>query len=214
MYWWGKNDNLNNESMAHSVQFRTAGSGSDHNATNPYSEDDPRYYSFLRPALDAAHQNATQDYDNVRSAIEFLRARDAASPPFMIFLPILLPHPPYSCPEPWYSMVDPADVAMRRPLSNASHAKPDYHALLRNYTHQDRLVRVSWPPPLSSIHHDRYSVPYCHYYSPFFRRTRATPTSCTGRSARSTSAASRTRTTCSASCSTRSTRRASRPRRP
>ena len=53
MYWWGKNDNLNNESMAHSVQFRTAGSGSDHNATNPYSEDDPRYYSFLRPALDA-----------------------------------------------------------------------------------------------------------------------------------------------------------------
>ena len=142
MYWWGKNDNLNNESMAHSVQFRTAGSGSDHNATNPYSEDDPRYYSFLRPALDAAHQNATQDYDNVRSAIEFLRARDASSPPFMIFLPILLPHPPYSCPEPWYSMVDPADVAMRRPLSNASHAKPDYHALLRNYTHQDRLVRV------------------------------------------------------------------------
>ena len=28
---------------------------------------------------------------------------------------------------------------MHRPISNASHAKPDFHALLRNYTHQDQL---------------------------------------------------------------------------
>eukprot|EP00966_Prymnesium_polylepis_P152458 3521682-Prymnesium_polylepis.1 len=79
------------------------------------------------------------DFYNVNQAIEFVKARNASSPPFMIFLPLLLPHPPYSCPEPWHSSIDPASVSMHRPVSDASSGKPDYHALLRTYTHQDQL---------------------------------------------------------------------------
>ena len=137
--WWGKNDNLDSDAMAHSTIHREHGEGSDHNSTKLWALDDPRYYSFLYPPLAASHANLTQDWDNVHKAIAFLRARTAASPPFMIFLPLLLPHPPYSCPEPWYSSVDPSTVRLKRPISDRDRRKPDYHGLLRAYSHQDQL---------------------------------------------------------------------------
>ena len=137
--WWGKNDNLEDVAMSHSTMHREGGVGSNHNGTKLWAQGDPRYYSFLYPPLNAAQANKTQDWYNVNKAIEFLRARTPSSPPFMMFLPLLLPHPPYSCPEPWHSSVDPATVSMHRPISTEVHGKPDYHALLRKYTHQDQL---------------------------------------------------------------------------
>ena len=99
VYWWGKNDNMNNESLAHSTTAGRADGGGPLWGSNPYNQSDPRFYSFLYEPLDASKANTTQDAVNVLSAIEFLRSRDADSPPFMIFLPLLYPHPPYSCPE-------------------------------------------------------------------------------------------------------------------
>jgi len=139
VYWWGKNDNLEDTAMMHSTMHREAGNGGDHNGTKLFAFGDPRYYSFLYPPLDASHANKTQDWYNVNEAIEFLKKRTPSSPPFMIFLPLLLPHPPYSCPEPWHSMVDPATVQMHRPISTAADAKPDFHGYLRQFTHQDQL---------------------------------------------------------------------------
>ena len=112
--------------MMHSTMHREAGSGGDHNGTKLFAFGDPRYYSFLYPPLDASHANKTQDWYNVNQAIEFLNKRTPSSPPFMIFLPLLLPHPPYSCPEPWHSMVDPATVQMHRPISTAADAGTAY----------------------------------------------------------------------------------------
>ena len=139
VFWWGKNDNLEDTALMHSTMHNERGKGSDHNSSKLWDVDDPRYYSFLYPPLDASHANKTMDYYNVDQAIQFLKARNASSPPFMIFLPLLLPHPPYSCPEPWHSSIDPASVKMHRPISDGSSGKPDFHRLLRKYTHQDQL---------------------------------------------------------------------------
>ena len=139
VFWSGKNDNLEDTALMHSTMHNERGRGSDHNSSKLWAQDDPRYYSFLYPPLDASHANSTMDAYNVNQAIQFLRARNASSPPFMIFLPLLLPHPPYSCPDPWHSSIDPSSVRMRRPVSNESGGKPDYHALLRKYTRQDQL---------------------------------------------------------------------------
>jgi len=139
VFWWGKNDNLEDTALMHSTMHNERGRGEDHNSTRLFAEDDPRFYSFLYPPLDASRANETMDFYNVDQAIKYLRARNASSPPFMIFLPLLLPHPPYSCPEPWHSSVDPASVALHRPIAEAGSGKPDFHALLRNFTRQDRL---------------------------------------------------------------------------
>ena len=159
VFWRGKNDNMDNTSLAHSTASMATWSGGDGNyGANPYALDDPRYYSFL---WTAPPSNETTDLDNVLAAIDFLRARNASrsrsrlaaaaapdadddgaeQPPFMVFLPLSFPHPPYSCPEPWYSMYDPDDIdpLARRPIGDTAARKPDYHAALRNYTGQDQL---------------------------------------------------------------------------
>ena len=148
--WYGKNDNMDNNSIAHSTDYRTAGSGSKY-GENPFEMEDPRYYSFLWTPLDESTINTTSDAINVESAISFLEGRAAGAKsaeergealdqdPFMIFLPLSYPHPPYSCPEPYYSMVDPANITLRRPVTDANAGKPDYHAGIRNYTGQDQL---------------------------------------------------------------------------
>mmetsp|Transcript_32776 Transcript_32776/g.65235 ORF Transcript_32776/g.65235 Transcript_32776/m.65235 type:complete len:349 (-) Transcript_32776:240-1286(-) len=49
----------------------------------------------------------------------------------MIFLPLTKPHPPYACPEPWYSSIKPSDLPPLRPAGLKG--KPDYHQLIRQY---------------------------------------------------------------------------------
>ncbi|MEZ4610161.1 MAG: sulfatase-like hydrolase/transferase [Caldilineaceae bacterium] len=45
------------------------------------------------------------DYANVMGAIEYLRA--GPQQPFMLYLPLVFPHCPYSAPQPWHDLVDP-----------------------------------------------------------------------------------------------------------
>eukprot|EP00966_Prymnesium_polylepis_P021141 486379-Prymnesium_polylepis.1 len=51
--WWGKNDNLEDTALMHSTMHNERGEGSDHNSSKLWAVDDPRYYSFLFPPLDA-----------------------------------------------------------------------------------------------------------------------------------------------------------------
>jgi len=129
--WWGKNDMLADDAWNSSVTSAMSYGGSD-NGPNSFSLDDPRYYSFLN---DPTKSNSTGDYNNVAAAIDFLASEPEE--PFVIFLPLLKPHPPYSAPEPWYSSVKVEDVPPLRPHSLPG--KPDYHALIRQYRNITRI---------------------------------------------------------------------------
>ena len=82
--------------------------------------------------------NDTSDLNNLAAAISWLKTRSADSDPFMLYLPLSYPHPPYSCPEPWYSSVDPDSLPPLRP--HDLEGKPDYHALIRQYRNFDQLT--------------------------------------------------------------------------
>jgi choline-sulfatase len=131
---YGKNDLLAQASFADSVT--TAKShGSGKFGQNPYSVDDPRYYSFLYAPYDGPLE-AHGDYANVHAAIEFLRTKPTE--PFCIFLPLTFPHCPYSAPQPWHDLIDPDDLPPLRPADLPN--RPDFHALIRQYRHLDQLT--------------------------------------------------------------------------
>ena len=75
--------------------------------------------------------------EQVDAALEFIQNRNGSDAPWMVFLPLLLPHPPYSCPEPWYSMVDRASVQIKRPADLPG--KPDYYRTIRNVSRLDQM---------------------------------------------------------------------------
>ena len=139
VFWRGKNDMLAHDSWNNSVTTARQMSGINH-GPNTFSPDDPRYYSFLSDSCPGDIKK-TQDYKNVAAAIKFL-AKQPKDEPFFIFLPLLLPHPPYSTVEPYYSMYDPADIPDLRPSGLAG--KPDYHELIRKYRNISGLDTSFW----------------------------------------------------------------------
>ena len=129
--WWGKNDLLAPDSWNSSVTSAQQMPGGN-NGPNSFSLENEtgQYYSFLSDPY-AGNVSDSQDYRNVEEAIKFLQSKPEG--PFMIFLPLLKPHPPYSAPEPYYSAIDPDSLPELRPVSSSADAKPDYHALIRQY---------------------------------------------------------------------------------
>jgi len=133
--WYGKNDLLAVDSFADSVHealppagYRNVG---DRITKDP---DDPHYDSFLaEPFPDGPWDTA--DACCVRRGIDFLRGRHDR--PFMLYLPLTLPHPWYSAPEPWHSMYKPEDVPAPRPPELAG--KPMFHDLIRRTRNLGRL---------------------------------------------------------------------------
>ena len=133
VHWYGKNDYLSQASFADSVdvaEFRGRGMF----GPNPYSPQDPEYYSFLSdPYRGPLEEHG--DYANVQAGIDFLHSRP--SQPFCLYLPLVFPHCPYSAPQPWHDLIDPADLPPLRPagLSN----RPLYHQLIRRSRRLDEL---------------------------------------------------------------------------
>lgn len=141
VYWGGKNDVLAPQSFTDSVtdfhlgdRSRHARPGPQAPVVPPWSFDDPRYYSFLyEPFTESVEQLG--DFRNVDAAIELLRSRPRE--PFVICLPLSLPHPPYCAPPSWQTLFDPAHVPPLRPANLPN--KPDFHALIRQYRRLDHL---------------------------------------------------------------------------
>ena len=125
--WWGKNDLLAPDAFPSSVTSATSIGGTGE-GDNAFAFGEAGYYSFLNTAMEGAAEE-TPDGRNVMAAIEFLQSGPAE--PFMIFLPLTKPHPPYTAPEPFYSAVDPEKLPPLRPA--AGEGKPDYHRLIREY---------------------------------------------------------------------------------
>jgi arylsulfatase A-like enzyme len=133
VHWYGKNDLLAEASFAGSVDVASR-RGSSLFGKNPYALDDPRYHSFLyEPYSGPLEEHG--DYANVQAGIDFIRSQPQQ--PFILYLPLTFPHCPYSAPQPWHDLIDPADLPPLRPAGLANH--PDFHSLIRSYRRLDQL---------------------------------------------------------------------------
>lgn len=145
VHWYGKNDLLSTESLPASVDVAQR-RGSGMFGPNPYSLDDPCYYSFLYQPYEGPLEEHG-DYANVQAGIEFLRSRPKK--PFVLYLPLTFPHCPYSAPQPWHDLVNPDDLPPLRPANLPN--RPDFHALIRRYRRLDQLERAEHDALLRKI---------------------------------------------------------------
>ena len=139
--WFGKNDLYSQEYLQEilgedAVRDYENAKRNTFKKTNPYAEDDPRFYSFLLEA-DTSETSMTESEWYMQQALDFLQSDEAKDKPFMLFLPTLTPHAPYVIPEPYSSMYEPDDIPALRPV--AEH-KPSYHKLIRSYRRLDQLT--------------------------------------------------------------------------
>jgi choline-sulfatase len=138
--WGGKNDLLSPGSFADSVTDYRLGMRSTRavrrakGGRNPYSPDNPRYYSFLyEPAAESIEE--LNDFAQVDGAIEFLKTRPQN--PFVLYLPISFPHCPYWAPGKWQDLIDANALPPLRPVLESG--KPDYHRLIRETRRLNQL---------------------------------------------------------------------------
>ncbi|MGI6570219.1 MAG: sulfatase-like hydrolase/transferase [Caldicoprobacterales bacterium] len=105
---------------------------------NPYSMDDPGYYSFLYSPI--KHEDGQVPLDkNIARAVDFLENIREGDNPFMLFLPIDMPHPPYSAPVSFHNMYD-ADQLLDDIIGGAaSSGKPGFLEMIRRYRNLDKL---------------------------------------------------------------------------
>lgn len=142
--WAGKNDAMDIASFNMSVSSYATGAGGNDGGFLFTDPADPRFYSFIgaRPSFPPEQSG---DARAVNAAIAFLRARNATAPeartPFVLYLPLLAPHPTYGCPEPFYSMYNTSAYLDRITLRPTGlPGKPDFHSRIRMY----RNI-TSWP---------------------------------------------------------------------
>ncbi|MGH9469820.1 MAG: sulfatase-like hydrolase/transferase, partial [Terriglobia bacterium] len=140
VYWYGKNDALAAESFPESVtewDYYGAGASAQRVARsqNPWPLESPYHYSFLYN--ESGDRRDTGDYVNVQAAIRILERREQDRP-FCIFLPLSSPHPPYTAPEGFYDLYDPASVPTPRPAGLAR--KPNFYQGIRASYHLERLT--------------------------------------------------------------------------
>ena len=132
-HWIGKNDLLSAGALADSVTaIHAAPPGA---AINKFlfKPGEPGFYSFLYGPLDGPNA----DWNRVEKAIEFLRSRKPGDTPFMLYLPLVYPHCPFTCPQPWYDLYDPDSLPPMRPAD--LEGKPLFHRLIRQYRALDKL---------------------------------------------------------------------------
>ena len=133
VHWIGKNDLLAPASFADSVTHVHEWTWQGGGARDNFPPDTPGYQSFLF-GPSPGHMT---DWYQMDQAIEFLRNRRADDPPFMLFLPFLMPHCPFTCPQPWYDMFDPDDLPPLRPADLPG--MPAFHRLSRRYRRLEEL---------------------------------------------------------------------------
>jgi len=130
--WAGKNDLLSPESFALSTTTVFDWGYADTGTRQPAATD-PHFRSFLYSPM----TREPAERQLLETAQQFLKNRRPDDPPFMLYLPWLMPHCPYTVPEPWYSMYDPADLPPLRPADLPN--KPMFHRLIRQYRHLEKL---------------------------------------------------------------------------
>lgn len=133
--WYGKNDLYSVDSFPLAVD-RYADPGGPHTGPNAHAVGTPGYYSFDFEPFPGAPEE-TGDMRRVQAGIDFLRGRKPGDAPFVLYLPLSMPHPPYGAPEPYHTMYDPADLPPLRPADLPD--KPSFHAGIREYRRLNEL---------------------------------------------------------------------------
>ncbi len=134
--WYGKNDLLAEASFAGSATEALGPTGrrnvGGRLATDP---DHPLYDSFLHHPFPGRAED-TADAWCVQRGIEFLRGPHER--PFLLYLPLTLPHPSYSAPQPFHDMYAPEELPAPRPAG--AEGKPTYHRLIRQTRRLERMT--------------------------------------------------------------------------
>ncbi len=130
--WYGKNDLYSRDYFdgreGRGVIDRFDDFGNAHAGANAFEPGEAGRFSFLYEPFDGdVHE--TGDMRRVEAGIDFLQQRAGDSEPFVLYLPLSLPHPPYACPQPYHDMYDPDDIPPLRPAELPN--KPDFHRLIR-----------------------------------------------------------------------------------
>lgn len=133
--WYGKND-LYSQAYFPGVVDHYADPGGGHAGPNVFQPGEPGYFSFLHEPFPGQPEE-TGDMRRVQAGIDFLRNQARQTEPFVLYLPLSMPHPPYACPQPFHGMVNPADVPPLRPANLPG--KPDYFDLIRRYRRLDEV---------------------------------------------------------------------------
>ena len=133
---YGKNDVFTADTAAGCMDVFKMNKGGN-SGKNPYKLTDDEYYSFLyEPFPGTVCQTA--DAQCIQSGIDFLKSRKRGDAPFMLYLPIVLPHPPYGPPQPYYGMYRPEDVPSLRPVNDGVDM-PLFRRHMREYRRLNKL---------------------------------------------------------------------------
>jgi choline-sulfatase len=129
---YGKNDLFSKDAASLSADvFDTEGYGfsgkSQHAPVKAFGE--KGYYDFLCQPLPGSYTEHV-DYHAVRKGIDFIKGRKQGDKPFVLFLPLVFPHCPYTAHEPYYSMYDRHNIP---PLKPSGENKARFQALARQY---------------------------------------------------------------------------------
>ncbi|MDR1901784.1 MAG: sulfatase-like hydrolase/transferase [Treponema sp.] len=125
---YGKNDLFSNEAVSLSADVFENKPGLGENPKPAASNEEQGNCMLFSPMEgDYTHHS---DYQNLKAGMDFIRGRKAGDKPFILFLPLLFPHCPYTAHEPFYSMYGEGDIM---PLRPACENKPMYHELIRQY---------------------------------------------------------------------------------
>jgi len=133
VHWSGKNDLLAPEAFAQSVSRLHLPKAGSTGERGIFPKEDPGYWSFLYGPMQGHHA----DWQIVDGAVDFLRSRRKGDSPFMLYLPLDLPHAPFTCPQPWYDRYDPECLDKMRSANLPG--KPDFYKWIREYRQLDKL---------------------------------------------------------------------------
>lgn len=97
--------------------------------------------TFYRGILDPDEEF---DYDHavVSSAIEWLKG--SPPEPFVLFMPLVYPHPPFQVAEEFYGMYQGVDLPPRIKLQQRSGHEPKYRQAIREEHKLDRATEEDW----------------------------------------------------------------------
>ncbi len=117
----------------------------------PYGPDDPWYnahYHGLRSGSDDG--GATLDFDEatVRTAIDWLA--EGLPEPWVLFIALIFPHPPFVAEEPWFSMHDRSSIP--EPAPWIPEGKPRYMSELRAAYGTDAFDLGRWAEIAATYH--------------------------------------------------------------
>ena len=125
---YGKNDLFSPESIPLSADVFQNITGAGHDRPGPV-QPLAECSDFLFHPLGGNYREHG-DYCNLRAGMDFIMNRKPGDRPFVLFLPLIFPHCPYTAHEPFYSMYDENEIVPLRPVCND---KPMFHDLIRNY---------------------------------------------------------------------------------